>query len=118
MAGDGRADCTHDRRFKVPVLLATFTSLRWGEATALRRCDLDLESGHGQGPRRLRGTLDRRNAPRPPKSKADQRIVGIPDAIITALQNHLSVFVKDEPGALVFPGAMGGLLHGRLDGAY
>ena len=35
MADDGRADCTHDRRFYALVLLATFASLRWGEATAL-----------------------------------------------------------------------------------
>ena len=33
------------------VLLATFASLRWGEATALRRCDLDLERALcGYGP--------------------------------------------------------------------
>jgi integrase len=42
MADDGRADCTHDRRFHALVLLATFGSLRWGEATALRRADIDL----------------------------------------------------------------------------
>ena len=44
MAGDGRVDCHHDRRFHALVLLATFASLRWGEATALRRCDLDLNA--------------------------------------------------------------------------
>src|SRR5205823_13955069 len=44
MASDGRADCHHDRRFYALVLLATFASLRWGEATALRRCDLDLNA--------------------------------------------------------------------------
>jgi integrase len=42
MANDGRADCDHDRRYVALVLLATFASLRWGEATALRRCDIDL----------------------------------------------------------------------------
>ena len=30
MASDGRADCTHDRRFYALVLLATFASLRMG----------------------------------------------------------------------------------------
>ena len=30
------------RRFRALILLATFASLRWGEAIALRRCDLDL----------------------------------------------------------------------------
>lgn len=32
------------RRFYALVLLATFASLRWGEATALRRSDVDLEA--------------------------------------------------------------------------
>ena len=45
MADDGRADCNHDRRFRALVLLATFASLRWGEVTALRRSDLDLNAG-------------------------------------------------------------------------
>jgi integrase len=44
---DGRADYDHDRRYRALVLLATFASLRWGEATALRRCDLDLAAGTG-----------------------------------------------------------------------
>ncbi len=44
----------------------------------------------------------------PPKSRAGRRIVGIPDAIIPALREHLGIFVRDEPGALVFPGQMGG----------
>ena len=37
MGTDGRADYDHDRRYRALVLLATFASLRWGEATALRR---------------------------------------------------------------------------------
>jgi integrase len=45
MADDGRADCNHDRRYLALVLLATFSSLRWGEVTALRRADLDLAAG-------------------------------------------------------------------------
>ena len=45
MAGEGQADCEHDRRYCALVLLATFASLRWGEATALQRCDLDLDAG-------------------------------------------------------------------------
>lgn len=44
----------------------------------------------------------------PPKSRAGRRVVGIPRAIIPVLREHLSVFVKGEPDALVFPGAMGG----------
>jgi integrase len=44
----------------------------------------------------------------PRKSQAGRRVVGIPEAIIPTLRDHLAVFVKDEPGALVFPGVKGG----------
>ena len=108
MADDGRADCTHDRRFYALVLLATFASLRWGEATALRRSDLDLEMRAV----RIRTAYVERSTGEmllgPPKSKAGRRIVGIPAAIVPDLTAHLAIYAKDEPGALVFPGAKGG----------
>ncbi|MGI8446374.1 MAG: tyrosine-type recombinase/integrase [Streptosporangiaceae bacterium] len=47
----------------------------------------------------------------PPKSKAGRRVVGIPQAIIPTLREHLSIFVKNEPGALMFPSVMGGPLQ-------
>jgi hypothetical protein len=45
---------------------------------------------------------------RPPKSRAGRRIVGIPAAIVRDLERHLAVYTKPGPGALVFPGVMGG----------
>ena len=111
LADDGRADCTHDRRYLALVLLATFASLRWGEVTALRRCDLDLEAGIV----RVRAAFVERSTGEillgPPKSRAGRRVVGIPQAIIPVLLEHLSTFAKLEPGALVFPGVMGGPLR-------
>jgi integrase len=111
MADDGRADCNHDRRFRALVLLATFASLRWGEVAALRRSDLDLEARTV----RVRVAVVERSTGElligPPKSKAGRRAVGIPGSILPALREHLSIFVKDEPGALVFPGAKGGMLR-------
>jgi integrase len=111
MADDGRADCTQDRRFRALVLLATFASLRWGEVTALRRCDLDLVAREV----RIRAAYVERSTGEmllgPPKSEAGQRVVGIPAVIIPALRDHLAVYVKDEPGALVFPGVKGGPLR-------
>jgi integrase len=108
MASEGRADCTHDRRFRCLVLLTAFTSLRWGEATAPRRGDVDLKAGTV----RVRAAFVERSTGEmligPPKSKAGRRIVGIPAAIIPDLTMHLSIYVKDEPGALVFPGVQGG----------
>jgi integrase len=42
-----------------------------------------------------------------PKSRAGRRIVGIPGVIVPAVREHLGVFVKEEPGALVFAGQKG-----------
>ncbi len=111
MADKDQADCTHDHRYLALVLLATFASLRWGEVTALRRADLDLSAGTV----RIRAAFIERSTGEmllgPPKSKAGRRVVGIPHAIMPVLSEHLSVFVKDEPGALVFPVVMGGPLR-------
>ncbi|MDH2426941.1 site-specific integrase [Sphaerisporangium sp. TRM90804] len=107
----GQADCTHDRRFRAFVLLTTFASLRWGEIIALTRSDIDLKAGTV----RVRAAyVERSTGPLvlgPPKSKAGRRIVGIPQAIIPALREHLATFVKAEPGALVFSGIKGGPLR-------
>jgi integrase len=111
MGDDGRADCEHDRRYRALVLLATFASLRWGEATALRRCDLDLAAGVV----RVRAAYAERSTGElvlgPPKSRAARRIVGIPASIIPAMREHLALFVSAEPNALIFPGAKGGPLR-------
>jgi integrase len=111
MGMDGRADCTQDRRFRALVLLATFASLRWGEVSALRRSDLDLDAGSV----RVRAAFVERSTGElvlgAPKSKAGRRTVGIPQAIVPALREHLATYVQDEPGALLFPGAKGGPLR-------
>jgi integrase len=106
-----RSALSADARSATLVLLATFSSLRWGEVTALRRADLDLTAGTV----RVRATFIERSTGEillgPPKSRAGRRVVGVPQAIIPVLSEHLAVFVKDEPGALVFPGAMDGPLR-------
>src|SRR5215471_3739117 len=111
MGKDGRADYDHDRRYRALVLLATFASLRWGEATALRRCDLDLAAGIV----RVRAAYAERSNGElvlgPPKSRAARRIVGIPSSIVPALREHLSLFVRPEAEALIFPGVKGGPLR-------
>jgi integrase len=113
MAENGSADCDYDRRYRALVLLATFASLRWGEATALKRCDLDL----GTGIVRVRAAFSDRRTPGskitlgPLKSRAGRRTVGIPAAIIPALRDHLAVFVGQDPNSLVFGGAKGSPLR-------
>jgi len=111
MGKKGRADYECDRRYRALVLLATFTSLRWGEATALRRCDLDLAAGIV----RVRLAYAERSTGElvvgPPKSRAGRRIVGIPSSIIPAVREHLILFVSPEAEALIFPGVKGGPLR-------
>jgi integrase len=113
IAASGGADFTQDRRFRALVLLATFASLRWGEVTALKRCDLDLDAGTV----RVRAAFTQRRANGsaivlgPPKSRASRRVVGVPDSIIPALREHLAEFVAADSGALVFPGPKGAPLR-------
>jgi integrase len=47
----------------------------------------------------------------PLKSRAARRTVGIPDAIIPVLRDHLAVFVGPDPDSLVFGGAKGSPLR-------
>jgi integrase len=108
LADQGRTDSTHDQRFRALVLLATFASLRWGEVTALRRADLDLT----RATVRVRLAYVERSTGElilgPPKSRAGRRVVGIPQAIVPALREHLSAYVGAEPDALLFTGVGGG----------
>ena len=108
MALNGSAESAQDRRWRAFVLLATFTSLRWGEITALTRADIDLKA---RSVRVRVAYVQRSSGPLvlgPPKSRAGRRVVGIPAAIIPDLDQHLAVYVKSEPAALVFPGIKGG----------
>jgi hypothetical protein len=110
MADEGRVDVDYDRRFRALVLLSTFASLRWGEATALRRCDVDLESGLV----RVRAAFSDSRSPGskitlgPLKSRAARRTVGIPEVILPALREHVAIFVSPGADSLMFPGAKGG----------
>ena len=96
MTSDGCADCTHDRRCYALILLATFVGPRRGEATALRRCDLDLDAHV-----RVRPAYAERSTggsvPRPAQVQGRPGVSpASPDAIIAALREHLPVFVKDD----------------------
>src|SRR5262249_33911390 len=108
---DGLADTNHDRRYRALVLLATFASLRWGEVTALRRCDIYV----GIGAITVRAAFVERSTGElvlsAPKSRAGRRVVGIPAAIIPILQEHLAIFVAPAPDALLFTGVKGGQLR-------
>jgi integrase len=98
-------------RHRVLVLLAAFTSLRWGEISALRRCDIDIQDGTV--------TISRQHVQldtggvvvTAPKSRASVRTVAIPAAIVPAIRAHLDGCVGQSPDSLVFTGSRGGVLR-------
>ena len=73
-------------RWKAFLLLKTFTSLRWGEITALTRNDLDLERRTVRIRRQFL-TMPRGLQLGPPKSRAGIRMVSFPAAILSELQH-------------------------------
>jgi hypothetical protein len=65
LANEGRADWVYDRRYLALVLLTTFSSLRWGEVTALRRSDSRPGGRNRTGPCGLHRVVNGRDPARP-----------------------------------------------------
>jgi len=95
-------------RFRVLVLLAAFGSLRWGEVSALRRCDVAEDGSWVRVSRALVEVPGRGLIIGPPKSRAGVRTVIIPAAIRRDVVKHLDAFVKPEHDALLFTGERDG----------
>jgi integrase len=104
------ADKMKDHRYRALVLLATFASLRWGEAIALQRSDIDQPAATVRI-RRQYVELRHGHVLGPPKSRAGVRTIAIPQAIMPVLAEHLDSYVGPDGTALVFTGALGGLLR-------
>jgi integrase len=99
------------KRYRALVLLAAFTSLRFGELAALVRRDVDLVAGEVRV-RQSQAELRRgRLLVKSPKSEAGKRIVAIPPAIVPEMTQHLSKFAQEGAGGLVFVGPLGGRLR-------
>jgi integrase len=94
----------------VLILLATFGSLRWGEAIALRRCDLDL-SVPAVTLRRQYVELTGALVLGPPKSRAGLRTVALPAILLADVRDHLAAYVEPDDAALLFTGPRGGVLR-------
>jgi integrase len=98
-------------RYAALVLVTTFGSLRWGEVTALRRCDVDTDTGVI----RVRAALAERSTGEllrgQPKSRAGVRSVTLPRPIRPLLARHMARFAVDDPEALIFTGDKGAALR-------
>lgn len=111
LAVEGYAAVEHDDRYRALVLLATFASLRWGEAVALVRRDIDLGAG-AVSVRRQYLELDTGDLViGPPKSRAGKRTVSFPAGIVPLIREHLRTHVAVDASALVFAGSNGGVLR-------
>ncbi|MGI5223821.1 hypothetical protein [Actinoallomurus sp. CA-142502] len=111
LATEDQVHIEHDRRFRALVLLATFASLRWGEAIVLRRSDIGLKARTVRVREQLVELDGGQMVLGPPKSRAGKRVVSVPAVIMPALRAHLDAFVEDRPDAVVFLGAGGGFLR-------
>ncbi|HET9895186.1 MAG TPA: site-specific integrase [Streptosporangiaceae bacterium] len=87
-----------DQRYQALVLLAMFSSLRWGELAALRRCDIDLDARTVRVTRQLTEIRGGGQHFGPPKSKAGLRTVPIPELIVSVIRWHLNCFAQDGDG--------------------
>lgn len=89
------------------VLLAGWCSLRLGEVTALRRCDVDIAAGTVTVARQVQWVRGQGPVYGPAKSRAGHRTVAIPPHVVPPLRRHLTT-VPLHPDALLFPAVHGG----------
>jgi integrase len=98
-------------RYAALILVTTFASLRWGEVTALRRCDVDVETGVV----RVRAALVERSTGEfircLPKSRAGIRSVTLPRLVRSCLARHMDRYTREDPESLIFTGVKGAPLR-------
>ncbi|WP_017934548.1 tyrosine-type recombinase/integrase [Nocardioides sp. Iso805N] len=96
------------------ILMALRCGLRFGELTALRRSDIDLDRKVIRV-RRAVGVAGQGGAryEKAPKSAAGIRHQRIPDAVAPAARSHLRTYFTGRDG-LLFPGPQGGFLYSSV----
>jgi integrase len=97
-------------RYRALVLVLAFGGLRFGEATALRRCDV-LDGGARLRVERAVRFFDGRWLLGEPKTAAGRRTVSLPAPVVETLAEHLQRFVPAAGDALVFGTRAGTFLH-------
>ena len=95
------------QRYQALILLAMFSSLRWGELAGLRRCDIDIDARTVRVTRQLAEARGGGFTYGPPKSRAGVRIVPIPELIIPVIRWHLACFAQDGDDGLAFTSPKG-----------
>ncbi|MFE0804324.1 tyrosine-type recombinase/integrase [Streptomyces sp. NPDC058812] len=98
-------------RYRLLVLLAAFTGLRFGELASLRRRDVDTENAalmvrRSQAEMQTGALFDKA-----PKSDAGVRPVAFPTELLTDVKRHLDSFAGAGRDGHVFLGPQGGRLR-------
>lgn len=99
-------------RWRMLVLLATWSGLRWGELVALRRASINVERGRVTVTDQLVETAHGRKLG-PPKTDAGRRTVHLPPHLMPELSDHLDRWVRPDPDAWLFCGPLGAPLARR-----
>jgi integrase len=73
-------------KYQPLVLFLATTGLRWGEATALRPADFDLEARTVRVSRAWKHSSEKGNYIGPPKTKRSRRTVSLPDDVCATLR--------------------------------
>lgn len=98
-------------RYRALTLLSTFACLRWGEAVALLRSDVDLERRTVSVSKAYSELTGSAMVVGPTKSRAGVRTVTFPGLVVPSLTHHLETFTAKHDSALIFTGARGGPLR-------
>lgn len=95
------------KRFRLLVLLAAFSGLRWGELIALQRRDIDVATMLVRVSRRVAQAQDGQMTIGPTKSAAGVRTVPLPRFLGDELTAHLSEFTEPGRDGVLFVGKRG-----------
>ena len=97
--------------YRVLVLFAAFTGLRWGELAALRVRDVDLGVNVVHVVRKFAELNNGERVAGRPKSDAGFRTVALPSVLAVAIREHLDAYPPEGPDGLVFQGPKGAALR-------
>ncbi|MFJ9023601.1 tyrosine-type recombinase/integrase [Streptomyces sp. NPDC102259] len=98
-------------RYRLLVLLAAFTTLRFGELAALRRRDINLEALTVSVRRSQAELQDGRLFDKAPKSAAGVRVISFPAELLDDVTRHLEQFAAPGRDGHVFVGPQRGQLR-------
>ncbi|MFD3457271.1 tyrosine-type recombinase/integrase [Streptomyces sp. NPDC058691] len=98
-------------RYRVMILLAAFTALRFGELAGLQRWDVDLERRTISVRRSVAETRSDGLTVKAPKSAAGVRTVAFPASLTVELAAHLAEYAEPGRTGRVFVGPRGGVLR-------